>query len=87
MKRLINGNGAVAADADRLGYLRHGAALRGSHARCRCAGKPRSTSAPITVDPIRIQESGLLKDDIVLDFPAETGDFSTVLLRRVRAEG
>lgn len=36
----------------------------------------------ITVDPVRIQESGLLKDDIVLDFPAETGDFSTVLLRR-----
>lgn len=36
----------------------------------------------ITVDPVRIQESGLLKDDIVLDFPAETGDFNTVLLRR-----
>lgn len=36
----------------------------------------------VTVDPIRIQESGLLKDDIVLDFPAETGDFNTVLLRR-----
>ena len=36
----------------------------------------------ITVDPIRIQESGLLKDDIVLDFPVETGDFNTVLLRR-----
>lgn len=36
----------------------------------------------ITVDPVRIQESGLLKDDIVLDFPAETGDFDTVLLRR-----
>lgn len=36
----------------------------------------------IIVDPIRIQESGLLKDDIVLDFPAETGDFNTVLLRR-----
>lgn len=36
----------------------------------------------VQVDPIRIQESGLLKDDIVLDFPAETGDFSTVLLRR-----
>lgn len=36
----------------------------------------------ITVDPVRIQESGLLKDDIILDFPAETGDFSTVLLRR-----
>lgn len=36
----------------------------------------------INVDPVRIQESGLLKDDIVLDFPAETGDFNTVLLRR-----
>jgi hypothetical protein len=36
----------------------------------------------VTVDPVRIQESGLLKDDIVLDFPAETGDFNTVLLRR-----
>lgn len=36
----------------------------------------------ITVDPVRIQESGLLKDDIILDFPAETGDFNTVLLRR-----
>ncbi|MEV7693778.1 DEAD/DEAH box helicase family protein [Microbacterium sp. NPDC089189] len=36
----------------------------------------------IQVDPVRIQESGLLKDDIVLDFPAETGDFNTVLLRR-----
>ncbi|RAF15137.1 type III restriction endonuclease subunit R, partial [Burkholderia multivorans] len=31
---------------------------------------------------VRIQESGLLKDDIVLDFPAEAGDFNTVLLRR-----
>lgn len=38
--------------------------------------------ATIQVDPVRIQESGLLKDDIVLDFPAESGDFSTVLLRR-----
>lgn len=36
----------------------------------------------VQVDPVRIQESGLLKDDIVLDFPAETGDFNTVLLRR-----
>lgn len=36
----------------------------------------------VTVDSVRIQESGLLKDDIVLDFPAETGDFNTVLLRR-----
>ncbi|PWF27092.1 DEAD/DEAH box helicase [Ancrocorticia populi] len=38
--------------------------------------------ATVQVDPVRIQESGLLKDDIVLDFPTETGDFNTVLLRR-----
>ncbi|MEI2711712.1 MAG: DEAD/DEAH box helicase family protein [Nocardioides sp.] len=34
------------------------------------------------VDAALIQESGLIKDDIRLDFPAETGDFSTVLLKR-----
>jgi len=28
----------------------------------------------VRVDPVRIQESGLLMDDIVPDFPAETGD-------------
>lgn len=36
----------------------------------------------IDVNATRVQDSGLLKDDIILDFPAETGDFSTVLLRR-----
>ncbi|MFI9614552.1 DEAD/DEAH box helicase [Streptomyces sp. NPDC052023] len=34
------------------------------------------------IDPALIQESGLLKDDIRLDFPAEKGTFDTVLLRR-----
>lgn len=37
---------------------------------------------PVVVDPARVQESGLLKDDIRLDFPAETGRFDTVLLAR-----
>lgn len=36
----------------------------------------------VMVDPARVQESGLLKDDIRLDFPAETGTFDTVLLAR-----
>lgn len=36
----------------------------------------------VIVDPARVQESGLLKDDIRLDFPAETGTFDTVLLAR-----
>jgi type III restriction enzyme len=36
----------------------------------------------VEVDPASVQESGLLKDDIRLDFPTESGKFDTVLLRR-----
>jgi type III restriction enzyme len=36
----------------------------------------------VTVDPRRVQESGLLKDTINLDVSDDTGDVSTVLLRR-----
>ena len=42
----------------------------------------RTTYPPVVVDPARVQESGLLKDDIRLDFPTETGRFDTVLLAR-----
>ncbi len=42
----------------------------------------RLSYPPIIVDPARVQESGLLKDDIRLDFPTETGTFDTVLLTR-----
>ena len=42
----------------------------------------RTSYPPVVVDPARVQESGLLKDDIRLDFPAETGQFDTVLLAR-----
>ena len=42
----------------------------------------RTSYPPVVVDPTRVQESGLLKDDIRLDFPAETGRFDTVLLAR-----
>ncbi len=42
----------------------------------------RSTLSPVTVDAARVQDSGLLKDTIVLDIPDETGDFDTVLVRR-----
>ena len=44
--------------------------------------KNRTSYAPVLVDPARVQASGLLKDDIRLDFPAETGRFDTVLLAR-----
>ncbi|WP_328525625.1 DEAD/DEAH box helicase [Kribbella sp. NBC_00359] len=46
------------------------------------ASEGRLSYPPIRVDPARVQESGLLKDDIRLDFPAETGQFDTVLLKR-----
>ncbi len=43
----------------------------------------RTTLPLVTVDPTRVQESGLLKDTVVLDIPDEaTGDFDTVLVRR-----
>ena len=42
----------------------------------------RTSYSPVVVDPTRVQESGLLKDDIRLDFPAEAGRFDTVLLAR-----
>ncbi len=36
----------------------------------------------VVVDPVAVQDSGLLKDTIVLDIPAESGMFDTVLLGR-----
>lgn len=42
----------------------------------------RTSYPPVEVDPARVQESGLLKDDIRLDFPTKAGQFDTVLLAR-----
>ncbi|TVP74843.1 MAG: type III restriction endonuclease subunit R [Puniceicoccaceae bacterium] len=44
--------------------------------------KGRMTLPSVLVDPARVQESGLLKDDIRLEFPSESGQFDTVLLAR-----
>lgn len=46
----------------------------------------RDTLSNVVVDARKVQESGLLKDTINLDVPDETGDFSTVLLRRGTAK-
>lgn len=81
VKRLINGHGSVppvpivwgiSATVKRFENAMSAAEVQDNRVHLRT----------VTVDPVRIQESGLLKDDIVLDFPAETGDFNTVLLRR-----
>jgi type III restriction enzyme len=42
----------------------------------------RITLPDVVVDSAKVQESGLIKDTIVLDLPGETGDFDTVLVRR-----
>ena len=42
----------------------------------------RRALPPVTVDGFRVQESGLIKDTVVLDIPAEAGNFDTVLVRR-----
>jgi type III restriction enzyme len=42
----------------------------------------RESLPPIAVDPVRVQRSGLIKDTIVLDIPAESGNLDTVLATR-----
>lgn len=44
--------------------------------------KTRFALDDAVVDPRRVQESGLVKDTVVLEIPDEAGDFDTVLLRR-----
>jgi type III restriction enzyme len=78
VKRLINGEKGVpgipvvwgiSATVDRFNKAMEGA-------------KGHDTLRHVIVDPSRVQESGLLKDTIVLDIPGEaSGDFDTVLVR------
>jgi type III restriction enzyme len=79
VKRLINGERGIpgipivwgiSATVDRFNKAMEGA-------------QGRSTLPAVTVDASRVQESGLLKDTIVVDIPDESiGDFDTVLVRR-----
>jgi type III restriction enzyme len=75
--RLINGHNGIPAAPIVLGISatveRFTTAMAGSQGR---------TLLPnVEVDNARVQESGLLKDTIILDLPAEKGDFTTVLAR------
>jgi hypothetical protein len=78
VKQLINGTGSapgipvvwgISATVDRFNKAMEGA-------------KGRDTLSNVVVDSKKVQDSGLLKDAIILDVPDSTGDFSTVLLRR-----
>ena len=78
VKRLINGGTGVpgipvvwgiSATVERFNRAMEGA-------------QGRSILPAVTVDASRVQDSGLLKDTIVLDIPNLAGDFDTVLVRR-----
>lgn len=78
VKRLINGEKGVPGIPVVLGISatveRFNRAMEGA--------KGRTTLPGVQVDATRVQDSGLLKDTIVLDIPDEEGRFETVLLRR-----
>lgn len=78
VRRLINGERGVPGIPVVWGISatveRFNKAMDGAH--------NRSTLPPVTVDTALVQESGLLKDTIVLDIPDEAGNFDTVLVRR-----
>jgi hypothetical protein len=78
VKRLINGEKGVPGVPVVLGISatveRFNRAMEGA--------KGRATLPAVQVDTARVQESGLLKDTIVVDIPDEEGQFDTVLVRR-----
>jgi hypothetical protein len=41
----------------------------------------RGAKPDVEVDPVRVQESGLIKTSLVLDIPDEKGDFDTTMVR------
>lgn len=78
VKRLINGSGTVSAIPIVWG-------ISATIERFRNAMKEaegRGTLPDVMVDSAKVQESGLLKDTIILDVPNEVGLFDTVLVRR-----
>lgn len=78
VKRLINGFDSVPAIPVVLGI----SATVDRFNNAMAGAEGRSTLPNIVVDAAKVQESGLLKDTIILDIPDEVGQFDTVLLRR-----
>lgn len=78
VKQLINGTGSVPGIPIVWGIS--ATVKRFNDAMAGMTG--RSTLPNVEVDSKKVQDSGLIKDTIKLDVPDETGDFTTVLLRR-----
>ena len=78
VKRLINGSGSVPAIPVVWGIS--ATVERFNVAMAEAVG--RATLPNVVVDSAKVQESGLLKDTIILDISDEVGQFDTVLVRR-----
>jgi len=78
VKRLMNGSGSVPAVPVIWGIS--ATVERFNTAISQAEG--RSTIPNVIVDSAKVQDSGLLKDTIILDIPDEVGKFDTVLLKR-----
>jgi hypothetical protein len=78
VKRLINGAGGVPGVPIVWGIS--ATVERFNDAMAGASG--RSTLPNVVVDSAKVQESGLIKDTIILDVPDEAGQFDMVLLRR-----
>jgi type III restriction enzyme len=77
VQRLINGHGEVPPMPIVWGI----SATVERFQRTMIGFQNRTALAPVSVDSDLVQASGLLKDDIVLSIPAESGVFDTVLLK------
>ncbi len=78
VKRLINGEQGVPGIPVVLGI----SATVERFNKAMEVAQGRTRLPDIKVDAARVQDSGLLKDTIVLDIPDEAGKFDTVLVRR-----
>jgi type III restriction enzyme len=78
VQRLINGSGGVPGIPVVWGIS---ATVERFNKAIESAG--RHIKLPnVVVDAAKVQESGLIKDTILLDIPEESGNFDTVLMRR-----
>ncbi|MBH1981707.1 MAG: DEAD/DEAH box helicase family protein [Burkholderiales bacterium] len=78
VQRLINGSGGVPGIPAVWGIS---ATVERFNKAIEFAGK-HIKLPNVVVDAAKVQESGLIKDTILLDIPDEVGDFDTVLVRR-----
>lgn len=76
--RLINGDSGVPGIPVVLGI----SATAERFTRAMKGAQGRTVLPDVKVDTTRVQDSGLLKDTIILDIPEEAGPFETVLVRR-----